>query len=220
MCLRRWLIAVLAAALPCVAQPTRAGFRRVLETTNLTLQFQPNRGSGLSFSVWRWPFPGMGIGRLGSYRKSIFTWVGPWGKTPETSEMSGDCYAGADGVRVALGFFDDIRGTPLGVFAVAGKGYEPAWGAGGCAPSRMVGAFIQTAAGLKLGLAQRKLVALFGEPTSRSGDRLTWRWPWPCVERDYNGEPFRVKGGRMTVVLAEGRVVYFEVSGADNVGPE
>lgn len=214
-----WLIAVFAAVLPCIAQPGRGSGRRALETTNLTLQFQPRRDSGLSYNVWRWPFPGDDTDRLGSLSKSIFTWLGPWGRTEDTSQMSGQRYIGTDGTQVALGFFDDIRGTPLGVFAAATRDHRTPW-SGWCAPSKMVSAAIQTAAGLKLGLPEQELISLFGDPTSRSGGSLVWRWPWPCVERDYNGAPYRVKQGRMTVVLAKGKVVYFEVSGADDVQPE
>lgn len=213
---RTWLIAVLATALPCIAQPGRSGVRRVLRTTNLTLQFQPRRNSGLSFSVWRWPYPGLDVDRLGSQNQALFVWLGPWGRTPDKSEMSGFCFVGTDGTKVALGFFDDIRGTPLGIFAVAAEGYKASWSAS-CAPSKLVSAIVQTAAGLKLGLTERALTSLFGEPTTRSGNSLVWRWPWGCAERDYNGEPYRVRQGRMTVVLAEGKVVYFEVSGADEV---
>jgi hypothetical protein len=214
-----WPIAVLAAALPCVAQPRRASGRRVLETTNLTLQFEPSRDSGLSFSIWRWPYPGADVDRLGSESRALFVWLGPWGTTPDKSEMSGECFVGADGTKAALGFFDDIRGTPLGVFAVAARGYKTAWSTS-CAPSKRVSAIVQTAAGLKLGLTEPQLISLFGEATSRSAEQLVWRWPWPNMERDYNGDAFRVKEGRLTVGLEQGKVVYFEVSGADDVEPE
>jgi hypothetical protein len=149
----------------------------------------------------------------------LFVWLGPWGATPDKSEMSGECFVGADGTKVALGFFDDIRGTPLGVFAVAATGHKTTWSAS-CAPSKMVNAIVQTAAGLKLGLTELQLISLFGEPTSRSAGQLAWRWPWPNLERDYSGDAFRVKEGRLTVHLEQGKVVYFEVSGADGVEPE
>jgi hypothetical protein len=216
---RSLAVPVCIASMVCSVAAGQGNRRERLETSNLTLKIQPEKEDSTNFTIWRWPVAGSDIESLvppdARNRWFGFEWKGPWSMV-----LDGFCVVGQDGTQVTIGVFDEVRGVPVGASAVASKGYKTNWS--DCRPSPSVSAAVSTTASLKLGTTDGKLVRLFGEPESRSGDSLVWRWPWRCGhELDYEGEEYRVKSGRLSVHLdRDKKVVYFEVSGADEVQPE
>jgi hypothetical protein len=212
-------VVVCIASVVCSLAAGQGNRKKWLETSNLTLMIQPESEDSTNFTIWRWPIGGSDVESLVPPDErthwSGFEWKGPWSMV-----LDGFCVVRRDGTQVTIGEFDEVRGVPVGVFAVAAKGYKTNWS--DCRPSPVVSAGVSTTASLKLGMTDGKLVKLFGEPKSRSGDSLVWRWPWRCGhELDYEGEEYRVKSGRLSVHLdRDKKVVYFEVSGADEVEPE
>jgi hypothetical protein len=213
---RSLAVSVCIASMVCSLAAGQGNRRKRLETSNLTLKIQPEREDSTNFTLWRWPYPGSDVDSLvpreNRKRWFGFEWKGAWSMV-----VAGSCLVGRDGTRVAIGQFDEVRGIPVAVFAVAAKRYRTNWS--DCQPSPVVSAGVATAAGLKLGLTEDEVIKRFGKPTSKSGSTLVWRWPWPYMELDYNGETYHVKTGRLSVGLEGGRVVFFEVSGADDVSP-
>jgi hypothetical protein len=214
----KWSLAVLVCitTMFCGLAAGQSNWRKSLETSNLTLMMQPESEDSTNFTIWRWPYPGSDVDSLvpreNRKRWFGFEWKGAWSMAVE-----GSCLVGRDGTRVAIGQFDEVRGIPVAVFAVAAKGYKTNWS--DCRPSPVVSAGVSTAAGLKMGLTEEEVIKLFGKPMSKSGSTLVWRWPWPCTELDYNGDTYQVKTGRLSVGIEGGRVVFFEVSGTDDGSP-
>jgi hypothetical protein len=213
---RSLAVSVCIASMVCGLAAGQGNRREHLDTSNLTLMMQPKKEDSTNFTIWRWP---VGDGDVESLvppdqrnRWFGFEWKGPW-----SSVLDGFCVVGQDGTQVTIGEFDEVRGVPVGVFAVAARGYKTNWP--DCRPSPVVTAGVSTTAGLKLGITEDEVIKLFGNPTSKSGSTLVWRWPWRCAyELDYEGEEYRVKSGRLSVHLdRDKKVVYFEVSGADEV---
>lgn len=204
------------ASLFCSLAAGQGNRRNRLETSNLTLKIQPEKEDSTNFTIWRWPVAGSDVESLvpPDERKRWFgfEWKGPWSMV-----LDGFCVVGRDGTQVTIGEFDEVRGVPVAVFAVAAKGYKTNWS--DCRPSPVVSAGVSTAAGLKMGLTEDEVIELFGKPMSKSGSTLVWRWPWPCTELDYNGEIYHVETGRLSVGLEGGKVAFFEVSGTDDGSP-
>jgi hypothetical protein len=213
---RSLAVSVCIASMFCSMAAGQGNTKKLLETSNLTLMIEPKSETGTNFTIWRWPVDESDIENLvppdERNRWTGFDWKGPW-----SLDLDAYCVVGRDGTQVAIAEFDGVRGTPVAAFAVASRGYKTGWS--DCRPSPSVSAGVTTAAGLKMGLTEDEVIKLFGKPTSKSGSTLVWHWPWPYTELDYNGETYHVKTGRLSVGLEGGRVVFFEVSGADDVSP-